>query len=351
MKYRRKERDTPGGMRLLGVRPTALHWRDMITKTAQCRALALTVWEKHGIKASATAFSVAPSTLYRWRKRVEKGKGYTAALNPTKRTRVSLNRRVTDWRIKQWILDQREIHPRMGKAKLTPLLKVQCLEWGIPAPSESTVGRILGDLKRAGKLLSGETLMYRADTQKHYRKQRKKRKKKRRKDYPVMSPGDLVEIDTITLYRNSVKRYILTAIDVRSRITYAKAYTRCNSKNATDFFKELEEVLPFTIKAVQTDNGSEFEKYFRVHLEREGITHYHTYPHCPRMNGHIERFNRTLQEEHANYHLPLLFLDLEAFNRLLTDYLTWYTTTRPHHSLGQKPPAWYISSVLTENSQ
>ncbi|MDD4998917.1 MAG: hypothetical protein WC288_02140 [Candidatus Paceibacterota bacterium] len=42
------------------------------------------------------------------------------------------------------------------------------------------------------------------------------------------------------------------------------------SKSAQDFFKKLESVASFKIKAVQTDNGLEFEKYFRGHLRREG---------------------------------------------------------------------------------
>jgi hypothetical protein len=42
----------------------------------------------------------------------------------------------------------RRKHPRIGKKKLTPLLMRQCSAWNIPAPRESTVGRILSDLKK-----------------------------------------------------------------------------------------------------------------------------------------------------------------------------------------------------------
>ena len=338
-------------MRLLPVRNNALRWKHMITKAAQRRALALTVWDNHGLAATIDAFSVSQATLYRWRKRIREEHGKIAALNPKKRERLVKNQRDTHWIIKEWLIEQRKAHPRIGKAKLTPLLKEQCMRWGITAPSESTVGRILSDLKQAGRLPTGAKLMYRADTGKHYAIPRKKRKKKRRKDHHARQPGALVELDTIVLFNDGIRRYIITAIDVRTRFAYAKAYTSPSSQSATDFFKELEQVLPFTITHIQTDNGSEFEKHFRKHITDQDIVHFHTYPRCPRMNGHIERFNRTIQEEFVNHHWFTLFTDMPAFQSLLTEYLLWYNTVRPHHALDLTPPAWYISSQLTEFSQ
>lgn len=49
--------------------------------------------------------------------------------------------------------------------------------------------------------------------------------------------------------------------------------------------------------AVQTDNGSEFLGVFDQYCQTHDIPHFFTYPRSPRINGGIERFNRTIQEE------------------------------------------------------
>ena len=63
------------------------------------------------------------------------------------------------------------------------------------------------------------------------------------------------------------------------------------------------------------------------------LKHNFIYPRCPRINGFIERANRTLQEEFIDLHLNLLSEDIDEFNRKLMDYLVWYNTERPHESL------------------
>ena len=77
--------------------------------------------------------------------------------------------------------------------------------------------------------------------------------------------------------------------------------------------KTLKNLYGRPIKTIQTDNGSEFAKNFHNFCLKENITHYFTYPRSPKMNAHIERFNRTLQEEFIfqnNYKM----LNLKEFN-------------------------------------
>lgn len=117
-------------------------------------------------------------------------------------------------------------------------------------------------------------------------------------------------------------------------------------KKLNDSLGKLEEVVPFTIKRVQTDNGLEFEKYFRDYLNLRNILHFHNYPKCPKMNAFIERFNRTIQEDFINSHLLHLKEDITHFNRDLIDWLLWYNTKRPHESLGMVSPLRYIVMTL-----
>ena len=63
-----------------------------------------------------------------------------------------------------------------------------------------------------------------------------------------------------------------------------------------------------------TDNGPEFMKHFDEEVKRLHKVHWHTYPKTPRMNAHVERFNRTFQEEFLDYHEDLL-VDPLVFNR------------------------------------
>jgi len=82
----------------------------------------------------------------------------------------------------------------------------------------------------------------------------------------------------------------------------------------------LEIVLPFSTVAIQTDNGSEFHKYFMDYLKERKIKHYWNYPDRPYCNGRIEKFNRTIQEEFIDQNE--MWLDnIPDFNRKMADWL------------------------------
>lgn len=114
---------------------------------------------------------------------------------------------------------------------------------------------------------------------------------------------------------------------------------------AKEFFDLCVKVFPFPFVMVLTDNGSEFKKHFDQALKKLHLTHYHTYPKTPKMNAHLERFNRTLQEEFVDYHLDDL-LDSQHFNQLLSTHLWWYNNTRVHHAFSnQKSPLQFMLSL------
>ncbi|MFH1308954.1 MAG: integrase core domain-containing protein, partial [Patescibacteria group bacterium] len=72
---------------------------------------------------------------------------------------------------------------------------------------------------------------------------------------------------------------------------------------------------------------------------------YHTYPKQPKMNAHVERFNRTIQEEFVDFHINELIIP-ETFNRKLIDWLIWYNTKRVHYAFKNKlSPVQYILSL------
>ena len=155
-----------------------------------------------------------------------------------------------------------------------------------------------------------------------------------------MQPGELVEIDTVSIFVDGLKRYLLTAIDLPTRFAFAYTYKSSSSANARDFLAKLRNVAPFPITRVQTDNGHEFEKHFSQACRQQNLVHYFNYPRHPQSNSHLERFNRTVQEQFAYWHTDLLD-EPEAFNRRLMDYLVWYNTEKPHRGIGKLPPLRY----------
>jgi len=320
----------------------------MITSKAKFKAKVLSFWAKHGLEATLDAFLVKRSVLFLWKKKLKDNQGKLEALNDKSRSPHRKRQRMTDQRIERFIITQRTEHPGLGKDKLKPLLNDYCLKENIISVSESTIGRAIGDLKEKGLILSGAKVYLSGKTGRLIaRKPIKKRRKIRRKNYQPAQAGDLLQIDTIEKFINGVRRYIITAIDLKSDFAFAYGYSTASSLNAKDFFEKLAQVAPFKIARLQTDNGSEFEKYFREHLVKEKIIHFHNYPRCPKMNAYVERFNRTIQEEFINWHRQLLAGCLEKFNRKLIDWLLWYNTKRPHWSLGLKSPLQYIVDQLT----
>lgn len=148
--------------------------------------------------------------------------------------------------------------------------------------------------------------------------------------YPV-KPGDLVEIDTIhTMQDTKTRMYTFVLIDVYSRWVYAKSYQRMNAKTSLRFVKEAQKHAPFHFTMIQTDHGPEFGKWFVSQVE---ILHRYTRIGKPNDNSHVERVNRTLQEECLDKCIPLP----EVFNRALRTYLKYYNTQRIHLSIKTTP--------------
>jgi transposase InsO family protein len=139
-----------------------------------------------------------------------------------------------------------------------------------------------------------------------------------------------------------MRRYLLTFIDPASRFALAVALPSKASRHTQSALSAALSLLPTKPQVVLSDNGSEFEADFAKALETHGMKRWYTYPKSPRMNAHVERFNRTVQDAFVDYHEELLFTDLALFNQKLADWLLFYNAQRPHQSLGQQPPLHFL---------
>lgn len=307
----------------------------MITKEAKQRLKILQFWRNYGLKATEDAFGAKRSTLYGWWKIYTDSGHKIESLNPGKQARINNHKREIHPLILAEIKRLRiDVCPNMGKTKVKKNLDIYCRRNNLPIYSESKVGRIVKDKKiyhhRQKVSHDGQVKII-------------KRQKKQRKpaEFTANEPGDLIELDTIVKFVWGVKRYIITAVDIYSRYTFAWCYERALSANAKDFFQKLEQTFPFKIKAIQTDNGSEFHKYFDQYLNEQKTIHYWNYPGRPYKNGHIEKYNRTIQEEFIDWN-EILLDNPKQFNQKLMDWLLWYNTGRFHWGLKLETPVDYL---------
>ena len=152
----------------------------------------------------------------------------------------------------------------------------------------------------------------------------------------VLKRGDLVQVDTIHRMIDKKRRlYVFSLIDVYSRDTYAKAYVKMNAAITLEFVREAEQELGFHFPMIQSDRGPEFGRWFVSQIRKN-----HRYSRIgkPNDNAHIERFNRTLQEEC----LDKLPNDVETINRGLKEYLRYYKHERLHAGINFLTPSQVV---------
>jgi len=150
----------------------------------------------------------------------------------------------------------------------------------------------------------------------------------------VEKPSVLVEIDSIREGLPDDGLYLYTLIDVHTRWAHAQAVNQINSWKSVEFYQQAKELADSDFLTIQSDYGSEFAKWFSKQLLADGIEHRHSRVRRPTDNGHIERFNRTIQQECLN-RVPA---SLKAWQNALPDFLHYYNYERPHMGLDMQTP-------------
>jgi transposase InsO family protein len=170
----------------------------------------------------------------------------------------------------------------------------------------------------------------------------KKRSLWKRYHPPVLRPdverqGDLVQVDTIHLLRPEGRVYVFTLLDVFSRWAYARAYEKANTGTALRFVQRAQRLASFRFKTLQSDHGSEFSQWFS---DRVIAGHRHSRVRRPNDNAHLERFNRTVQEECLDG-VPKTVKDLNA---ALSKYVPYYNGKRLHMGLNLRTPLQVLTA-------
>jgi transposase InsO family protein len=294
------------------------------------------------LKAAAAAFSVSPATAHRWWHRwLEAGEDARRSL--------------------ACLLD-RSSRPRRSPRQLAPELAERIcacrretgwgprLVAGATGFCHSTVSKVLN---RAGISRPPQAL----------------REPANRYEWPC--PGDLLHMDTseyvrfqrpghrVTGDRSSQQRHhhdgvdiVHAIIDDHSRLAYAEIHPDQQATTAAAF---LERALRFyqshgiVAKRLMTDNAWIYvrSRAMRQLLTRHEIRHLTTKPYRPRTNGKVERFHQTMAREWA---YGLVYRSHHERAAALPHWLDHYNTTRPHSSLGNRPPISRVHNVRRQDS-
>lgn len=309
-------------------------------EVAQERLKILEFYKEHGEKTTREAFGVGRDTVWIWKKRLKESRNSLASLIPTSTTPRTQRRMTTDPKIVSEIRRLREKYPRLGKDKIKPILKKYCLREGLTLISVSTIGKVI---KRNNFFFQKGGRMYH-DPSSKWAKNKLKLRRTRARYAPKPKDVGYLEMDTVLRFVDGIKYYFYQAIDVKGKFAFSWMYRHLNSQNTVDFLKKIEYVFPFAIKVIQTDNGLEFLGDFEPYLEKRNIAHTFIYPRCCRINGVVERFNRTIQENFIDNYLDIIH-NPKLFLEKLIDYLIFYNTERVHDAHGNtKSPVDYLIS-------
>lgn len=267
-------------------------------------------------------FGISRKTFYKWHKRYNPWN--LSSLE--ERSRKPKNTR--NWEVKRIeefrILSLRRKHIRWGKMKISKLYEN---EYNSPISSW-----------KVQRVIEKHDLYFHPQKASKQRKKKKESIKKKRitELKKETRTGFLISLDTVVRYWNGKKRYILTAIDVFSKIGFARMYSTKHSRNSADFLKRIHYLFEGKIENIHTDNGSEFLKDFRIAAERLDLPHYFSRTKTPTDNPFDERFNRTLNEEFIE--MGNMTDNCELFNENLINWLVEYNFKRPHQSLDYEAP-------------
>jgi transposase InsO family protein len=304
---------------------------------ARALALRLLLLEGLPLQVVANKCGVHRSTIYRWKQKWLKLNDHRQLENFNRPSRLtgSSSFRLLSCR---WIIPTHSSRPRISPRAVSLEIVERVLE-------------LRRTLKRCGEViwwhlvhLDGISVSLSSVHRILKRYQEVNGRKKRvRPDNPkrpvVAAPGELVQTDTVYYICPLTKqrRYVYTVIDIYTRMTYAEVHDRIGPVIAGQVILNAESTFGFKFVMVQADNGLEFSRFFERRLKAHSMQTRHSRLHRPNDNAHIERFNRTIQDECLGRYITHKTSTADLQTKL-NKYLEFYNTRRVHLSLQYKTP-------------
>ena len=293
-------------------------------------------------KTALAAIGWSRSKYYRWLSR------YRAVGTGGLKTRSRRPKRVqrARWTTKQeWaVWRMRQAHPYFGKRRLRVMLARDGVQL-----SESTIGRILAKGLRLGHVRP--CLFCRGRV-----------RAKRRRNFesghaqpwtrPARNagPGEGVQIDHMSISRDGATLKEFRAACPVGKYMVSRVYSCATAATARRFLHAVREDLPYPLRSVQVDGGSEFRAEFEDTCQRLEIPLAVLPPRSPKLNGVVERANDSARTEFWNLYQG--HFTVREAQPLLAEYQHFYNHVRPHCSLDLRTPMQYLQQHgVTEPSQ
>lgn len=306
------------------------HKTDNLSKRAKERLKIIDWHNAHGKNQSLTSrrFGIDREALREWLKRLKQSG--PIGLNDKSHRPRNFRESKLKLEIKERILEIRKENQTWSKYIIAAIINNEGNEELKTNPS--AVGRYL---KKKGLL----------NQKISKRNQRAATNPKKRfpRDLVIKQPGDMIQVDTKFLIGiGGIKLYQFTAIDVLTKIRVLSASSSLSSKQGASFLKLCINKFPFKIKAIQTDNGKEFMKYFDEACKKRKIPHYYIEPRNPKQNSYVERSHLTDEKEF--YQQGNMRSTVTLLQPLIQTWEDKYNTIRPHQSLNYLTPMAYFNN-------
>lgn len=154
--------------------------------------------------------------------------------------------------------------------------------------------------------------------------------------------GALLQCDTVHfVLPDGTRLYVYTLIDLYSRWAYAEVSEKIRAYVSASFVIRAQRKASFRFEMIQTDHGPEFSTRFTHILLRKNLSHRHSRVRQCNDNAHVERFNRTLQDEC----LRGVPRTATHFSKAISKYLPYYVNDRMHMGIDFRTPAQMLQVI------
>lgn len=306
---------------------------------------------KEGVTAACIRFGVSRTTFYKWKAR------YLAygedGLRPKERRPPVMPNQLSA-QVEASIMAYISIWPTHGPARIAnELARDKWGSWKVSASGVYNVLRRAGLSSRYERLVRLEeiTLMR---TGVVTERALKIRPRGGRGPIEAAFPGDLICLDTFYVgkLKGVGKVWQFTAVDASCSYAFARLAPANTAAEAAAFLICV--LIPaylkagIRIKAILTDNGSEYKGAFAKAVAQARISHRKTRPKSPQTNGFVERFHGTVLHEFYRITFRRKFYRGRAsLNKDLQSFLRYYNFDRTHQGYrlkGKTPASVFFSA-------
>ena len=307
---------------------------------ARAIAMQLLVREQLPVGIVANKCGVHRSTIYRWQQKWEvlnQNVQFTNDNRPNRKqpTPSSIFRlSACTWRIPTLISRPRTSPTSVSQEQVRLVLAVRAQ---LKRCAEVVWHHLVTVLDASISLSSVRRILWRSGVARG-RKPRVRRDNPRRPQ--VTKPDELVQTDTIHHVDPKTGRrlYYYTVVDLFTRLAHVTVAPRILPGLAAQAVLEAQEAFGFRFQMAQSDNGPEYGRYFEQVLKSKGVAVRHSRLHRPNDNAHIERFNRTVQNECIGHHWNRS-VPLQSQQAKLAAWLEYYNNERVHLGIQLRTPA------------